>query len=141
MQSLNAYQRPPTSIRDVYKRYQRMEPHHLDEDTGIVHIERDLDLDPEFAHRSTRVQKRKVSVVGELESNQLKATFRSFASSYTGDEKPISSVRVYEHEDMPGKSFSSTPTLRPVVYGLQFSDCTLYRCLLLPSYCHHMYIL
>jgi alkylated DNA repair protein alkB family protein 1 len=116
MQSLDPYQRPPTSIRDVYKKYQRMKPQHLDEDTDIVHIERDLDLDPEFAHHSTRVQKGRVSVVGEIESNQLTATFRSFAGNYTSDERPISSVRVYEHEHMPGKTLFHVH-FAIVVYG------------------------
>jgi alkylated DNA repair protein alkB family protein 1 len=138
MQSLDPHQRPPNSIRDVYKKYQRMKPQDLDEDIGIVHIERDLNQDPEFAHRETHssgARKGKVSIVGKLESEQLTATFRSFAGSYTGDGRPIPPVQVYEHKDMPGKPFPFTCSLQTAVDGLYISNCTSSTCLfpLIPS--------
>ena len=72
----------------------------LDEDAGIVHIERDLDR-----HDLPGPQKSKVSIVGKLECTQLAASFRSFDSSVTNtaDEDSVSPVLIYEHEDMPGK--------------------------------------
>jgi alkylated DNA repair protein alkB family protein 1 len=130
MQSLDPHQRPPNDIRDVYKKYQRMKLQDLDGDIGIVHIDQDLNQDPEFAHRETDAsgaRKGKVSIVGELESERLTAIFRSFAGSYTGDERPISSsVQVYEHKDMPGKYFSFVCSLQIVADRLYMPDCTSY---------------
>ena len=100
MQSLDPHQRPPNTIRDVYKKYQRMKPEDLDEDPGIVHIERDLDR-----HDLPEPQKSKVSIVGKLERTQLAASFWSFGGGATNtvDEGSVSPVLIYEHEDMPGK--------------------------------------
>ena len=82
----------------------------------------------------------KVSVVGELESERLTATFRSFAGSYTSDGRSIPSVQVYEHKDMPGKPFPFTCSLQVIADWLYISNCTSCTCLSL-SYCHHLYVL
>lgn len=137
MPPLDPHQRPPNSIRDVYKKYQRMKPQDLD-DIGIVHIEKDLDQDPEIVHRaihSSGARNGKVTIVGQLESELLTATFRSFAGDFAIDERPISSVKVYEHEDMPGKLPSFMSLLRLVVYRMYMAEHILYAQLLLLFYC------
>lgn len=105
MQALDPHQRPPDSVRDVYKKYQRMKPKDLDGDLGIVHLERDL-----HRHGLSQAQRSKVSIVGQLESARLTAAFRSFASGASDSvdyESLDSPVPIYEHGDMPGKIYQS----------------------------------
>lgn len=114
MQSLDPHQRPPNSIRDVYKKYQRMKARDLEQEPEIVHLERDLDQDLEPGHLGKRLPRShdtKVSIVNELEPEQLTATFRAFAGSYT-DHESVKSVPVYEHKDMPGTFFYFTSCLQ-----------------------------
>jgi hypothetical protein len=101
MESLDPYQRPPEHIRNIYKRYQKMKLQDLDRDGDIVDLEKDL----------SGLQKRKVSVISEVEPGKLNDAFGKFAGSGRGahQEKELEvdyvqdPVRVYECRDMPGK--------------------------------------
>jgi alkylated DNA repair protein alkB family protein 1 len=94
MEHLDPHQRPPDSIRDVYKKYQKMKLKDLDQDPDIVDLPKDL---PTSA-------KSKVRIVEEWRGQDLTATFRAFSGQdgqvYTGLP---STIPVYEHEDMPGR--------------------------------------
>ncbi|KAF2713513.1 hypothetical protein K504DRAFT_498323 [Pleomassaria siparia CBS 279.74] len=134
MPSLDPLQRPPDAVRDVYKKYQRMKRVDLDSDHGIVHLERSLDLDVELPHlreQSSSSRMGKASIVDILEREQLNATFRSFAGSFTDDEssKP---VPVYEHENMPGLHI--IPNLLPPEIQTILLSRLLHRDLSCPSH-------
>ncbi|KZM24127.1 uncharacterized protein EKO05_0010802 [Ascochyta rabiei] len=93
MQHLDPHQRPPDSIKDVYKKYQKMKWNDLDQDPDIVDLPDDT---PTSA-------KDKVRIVEEWSSEDLTAAFRAFS----GQERLIyaalpSTIPVYEHADMPG---------------------------------------
>ena len=96
MQHLDPHQRPPEGIRNVYKKYQKMKPKDLEEDQNIV----DLTVVQQDALPE------KVRVIKNLEIDQLKDAFRTFAGNNASDQlqhlhfEP--SIAVYDHEDMPG---------------------------------------
>jgi len=96
MQHLDPHQRPPEGIRNVYKKYQKMKPKDLEEDQNIV----DLTVVQQDALPE------KVRVIKNLEIDQLKDAFRTFAGNNASDQlqhrhfEP--SIAFYEHEDMPG---------------------------------------
>ncbi|RMZ68682.1 Alpha-ketoglutarate-dependent dioxygenase abh1 [Pyrenophora seminiperda CCB06] len=101
MHHLDPHVRPPEGIRKVYKKYQKMSPEQLNQDTDI------LDLSSPAA----ALLNKKVRLVKQYATEELTATFRTFA----GDEDTVtqeedldlssSSRPVYEHEDMPGRNF------------------------------------
>jgi alkylated DNA repair protein alkB family protein 1 len=97
MHRLDPHERPPMSIRNVYKKYQKMKLKELDQDQEIV----DLSSDASAASSS------RVRVVREYAAENLTAAFRAFA----GDDADLrgldmsAAIPVYEHEDMPGKVF------------------------------------
>jgi len=91
MGALDPYQRPPDSIRNVYKKYQKMSVQDLDSDPGIVRLPPDVSADPTS----------KLHVVREVDVDSLTASFRSFVGGMAESEA-ASRIAVYEHEDMPG---------------------------------------
>ncbi|KAF2649788.1 hypothetical protein K491DRAFT_771375 [Lophiostoma macrostomum CBS 122681] len=126
MDSLDPHQRPPEHIRNVYKKYQRMKLQHLDTDDVIVDLENDL---PDS-------QRRRVSVVAELEPGKLNTAFRKFAGSGRDHEKETENlqkpVQVFEHQDMPGLHI--IPALLPPEIQLILLSRILHRDLSAPSH-------
>jgi alkylated DNA repair protein alkB family protein 1 len=91
MHHLDPHQRPPLSIRNVYKKYHKMKSKELDQDQEIV----------DCASPNSKVR-----VVREYAADDLTATFRDFAGE-NADLRGLAlpgSIPVYEHEDMPGKT-------------------------------------
>lgn len=106
MQSLDPHQRPPDSIRHVYKKYQKMKLHDLDRDSDILDLSRPLSTS----------QQTKVLVVKELDLEPVTASFRSFAGDIK-PEGPTSPPLAYEHRDMPGKGLFISCLLMRVFVG------------------------
>jgi hypothetical protein len=94
MHHLDPHQRPPDSIRNVYKKYQKMKLKELDQDQVII------DLSSNAAASANS----KVRVVRQYAYQDLAAAFSTFAD----DDAKLhqldmpTSIPVYEHEDMPG---------------------------------------
>jgi len=99
MHHLDPHERPPDSIRNVYKKYQKMKAKDIDLDGDII------DLSSDAAASSNP----KVRVVKEYTAEDLTAIFRSFAGEDGGKLQQATdlprSIPVYEHEDMPGRTF------------------------------------
>lgn len=95
MDHMDPHQRPPDSIKDVYKKYQKMKSKDLDQDPDIVDL-------PTSLHTSA---KDKVRIVEEWSGNDLTAAFRAFSGQdeQTYAELPAR-IPVYEHADMPGRT-------------------------------------
>jgi|SRR5690242_9571631 len=94
MDHLDPHQRPPDSIKHVYKKYQKMTPKDLDQDPDIVDL-------PDTLQTSAKGQ---VRIVEEWTGHDLTAAFRAF-SGQEGEVYAALPTRmpVYEHVDMPGK--------------------------------------
>lgn len=93
MPQLDPHERPPDSIRNVYKRYQKMPSQQLDADADII----DLDQAPHTLLPD------KVRVVQVLEAAQLEEAFGAFAGRAVDSQSQQPSVAIYEHTDMAGK--------------------------------------
>lgn len=95
MEHLDPHQRPPDSIKHVYKKYQKMKLRDLDQDPDIVNL-------PKSLYTSA---KDKVRIVEEWSGDDLTAAFRAFGGQ---DEQTYpglpAKIPVYEHGDMPGKA-------------------------------------
>ncbi|KAF1953690.1 hypothetical protein CC80DRAFT_537281 [Byssothecium circinans] len=124
MGNLDPHQRPPDSIRNVYKKYQKMKPQDLDSDSEILDLSSTL----------TPTQNSKVRVVREIDPEQLTASFRAFAGG--GVHRDVSSasesIAVYEHDGMPGLHI--IPSLLPPDIQLILLDRLLHRDLAKPSH-------
>ena len=98
MHHLDPHERPPDSIRNVYKKYQKMKAKDIDLDGDII------DLSSDAAASSNP----KVRVVKEYTAEDLTAIFNSFAGEEDGGKLQATdlpkSIPVYEHEDMPGRT-------------------------------------
>ena len=104
MQRLDPYQRPPASIRNVYKKYQKMTLKELDQDCEII------DLSSDVSESSSS----RVRIVEEWRSEDLITTFGAFAGDHAQLDAPTK-IPVYEHEDMLGKAI-----LQLCIYSLAF---------------------
>lgn len=97
MHHLDPHQRPPDSIRNVYKKYQKMKLKDIDLDEDII----DLSSDASASLSS------KVRVVKQYTAEDLTAIFGSFAGEEGDQELQATrlpkSIPVYEHDDMPGR--------------------------------------
>ncbi|KAF2847511.1 oxidoreductase domain-containing protein [Plenodomus tracheiphilus IPT5] len=125
MEGLDPHQRPPVGIKAVYKKYQKMKLKELDQDSDIV----DLPQDGELPSNS------KIRVVRQIQREELRTAFQAFA----GDDAPpfedvdqLSTIRVYEHEDMPGLHI--IPSLLPPSTQLTFLSRLLHRDLSNPTH-------
>ena len=102
MHSLDPHERPPESIRNVYKKYQKMKLPELNKDQDIV------DLSSNMSASSNS----KMRVVREYVVEDLTAIFQAFAgeegAADLGDMNIPASIPVYEHEDMPGRENNFT---------------------------------
>ncbi|KAJ4407884.1 hypothetical protein N0V91_003549 [Didymella pomorum] len=90
---MDPHQRPPDSVKDVYKKYQKIKPKDLDQALDIVDL-------PDSIHTSA---KDKVRIVGEWSGHDLTVAFRAFSGQdgQTYADLPLR-IPVYEHADMPG---------------------------------------
>ncbi|KAJ4331023.1 hypothetical protein N0V95_009962, partial [Ascochyta clinopodiicola] len=92
MQHLDPHQRPPDSIKQVYKKYQKMKLKDLDQDPDIVDL-------PNDAPTSAKDQ---VRIVEEWSGDDLTAAFRAFGGQDGQTYAALPSrIPVYEHADMP----------------------------------------
>lgn len=114
MEHLDAHQRPPNSIRDVYKKYQKLKPKDLNQDMDI------LDL-PDSLNTSA---KDKIRVVKEWSGRDLTAAFRAFSGQDGQMYADLPSrIPVYEHADMPGKdSFTLYSIIRNDICQMRLFD-------------------
>ncbi|KAF1829657.1 hypothetical protein BDW02DRAFT_509420 [Decorospora gaudefroyi] len=103
MEHLDPHQRPPDSIRNVYKKYQKKKWKELGQDEDIVDL-----TNPKSASSNN-----KVHVVNEYTAEELATTFRAFAGKDDDLEHVDlpTSILVYEHEDLPGLHL--VPSLLP----------------------------
>lgn len=102
MEQLDPHERPPTRIRDIYKKYQKMKLKELDLDEDII--------DPTDGRELSANSK--LRIARHLNGESLAAAFRDYASTDSTYDAPelVAPVSVYEHDDMPGKNTS--PGLR-----------------------------
>ena len=103
MHHLDPHERPPDSIRSVYKKYQKMKLDVLNKDQDIV----DLSSDDALTSDASST----VRLVKEYAANDLTAIFRAFPGPdvYLQDMDIPASVPVYEHRDMPGRGSLTFP--------------------------------
>jgi len=96
MAHLDPHERPPEGIRSIYKEYQKMKPRDLEHDSNIIDLSDDLP--PSLQSR--------VRVVAEWRREYVAAALRAFSGEGARDSHVdgTSSVSVYEHEDMPGRT-------------------------------------
>lgn len=91
---LDPHERPPDGIRAVYKKYQKMKRHELDQDDDMIDVPLDKD--------SPAAVDRKLRLVQEYAAIDLTATFRAFGGQAAPTTVSSRVVAVYEHTDMPG---------------------------------------
>lgn len=96
MVDLDPHERPPEGIRSIYKQYQKMKPHELEQDDKIIDLTGDLPAPLQS----------QIRVVAEWRREDVTAAFRAFGGEGACDLDcdATSSVSVYEHEDMPGRT-------------------------------------
>lgn len=95
-QKLDPHQRPPEPIRQVYKKYQKMQPSHLSLDADII----DLPSEP------TALLPPKVRIIKELDRANLASAFQTFFKENPDGQNPshgTTPLYVYAHDDLPGK--------------------------------------
>ncbi|KAG9187160.1 hypothetical protein G6011_05031 [Alternaria panax] len=125
MHHLDPHERPPDSIRNVYKKYQRMKLTDVDLDADIIDLSSDAS-----ASSSSRVR-----VVKEYTAEDLTAIFWSFAGedgAELQDTHLPKSTPVYEHADMPGLYI--IPSLLPPSIQSTLLSHLLHRDLSNPSH-------
>lgn len=93
MPHLDPHQRPPDSIRNVYKKYQRFKLRDLNQDDQLIDL---TDIVPSALSD-------KVRIIDYLSHNDLERTFQSFASGSMACLDSDKQIPIFEHVDMPGK--------------------------------------
>lgn len=102
-QSLDAHQRPPTHLRNVYKKFQKLRGSALESDPDLLDLTRP----------TTRDQLRVIRTIDPANTHIL---FQEFARAESSATEPLAApiasapVPVYEHPHMPG-----TPRVASVV--------------------------
>ncbi|KAK7535243.1 uncharacterized protein J3D65DRAFT_630569 [Phyllosticta citribraziliensis] len=98
-QSLDAHQRPPIHLRNVYKKFQKLRGHDLQSDSDIIDLTRPASVNQLHVKRS-------------LDSTITQPLFQTFLGADAEQSTPPSaSVPVYEHPSMPG--LHAIPSLFP----------------------------
>ncbi|ORY00176.1 oxidoreductase [Clohesyomyces aquaticus] len=92
MEKLDPHERPPDSVRNVYKKYQKMKPKDLDQDPELIAIN----------PGSTVPHADGISLVAELDPARLHQVLHAFSPSTSDGVFADSPVPVFEHDDMPG---------------------------------------
>ena len=92
MNSADPLEKPPSSIKAVYKSYQKVSTRDLADDVNVV----DLKKIPENGNE-------KVKRLRTIHSTEVRKLCTQFVSQGKDENiKQISDVIVYEHEDLPG---------------------------------------
>ncbi|KAH7069652.1 oxidoreductase [Paraphoma chrysanthemicola] len=92
MQQLDPHERPPDSVRGVYKRYQKMKPKELDANPDVI----------DLGERTNTPLPKGLHVVQEWEAAHLDEVFSKFSGNAAKYQPRQPSIAVYEHEDMKG---------------------------------------
>jgi alkylated DNA repair protein alkB family protein 1 len=97
MQKLDPHQRPPDTVRNVYKKFQKTKAQELPHDEHVI----------DLADACKNALPKGVRVVREIKAASLADTFCTFAGPDAGVDLqhhgPNSSIAAFEHDDMPGK--------------------------------------
>lgn len=109
----DAYAKPPSHIREVYKKYQKPSQA-LDSDPEIVDFKRGL----------TESQCNDIKVIGRIPKERLAETFNAFGranynrdSGSFGPSSIVSDASIYEHHQLPGRGSKIAST------GLWLMEC------------------
>ena len=88
--SLDAHAKPPDSIRQIYKHFQKLDPRATDQDDGII---------------DTRLLHEKHPHVSSTSLLELPANIRETFADFVGHQLPATeSAKVYSVNAIPGKS-------------------------------------
>lgn len=99
IKGLQAHDRPPNSIRTIYKKYQRLKVSEVDNDPDVIDLAR---LDPDDLPAS-------IKLLESMPSNDLRLAFDEFVqetNSADVEEKPaglIEDIPVFTHELVSGQ--------------------------------------
>jgi hypothetical protein len=89
--SLNAYEAPPSAIKEVFKKYQKIKPAELLADKDILDFSREPPPDS-------------VQLDSVLAVDSLKAAFHTFLDGETALNESLVEVKVYSLKQLPGRS-------------------------------------
>lgn len=90
----DTHQRPPESIRTLYKTYQKANPAALDYDSGILDINRGIGPEQEV----------RLQLVDHVRHDDVKTACTTFGGHGSGQLNMLSlDVPVYESTDVPGE--------------------------------------
>ncbi|OCK84658.1 hypothetical protein K432DRAFT_107599 [Lepidopterella palustris CBS 459.81] len=120
--ALDPYEKPPDHIRNVYKKYQKMKLKDLDQDVDII----------DFARGLSDGQKESLTVIRELEFDQLVPVLKAFEGPESAPRIMDSPIHIYEHLDLPGLHI--IPRLLPTSTQLTLLSRLLHRDLSNPSH-------
>jgi alkylated DNA repair protein alkB family protein 1 len=97
MQQLDPHQRPPDTVRSLYKKVQKTKAQELPCDGHVI----------DLADTCRNALPKGVRVLREIETASLADAFCAFAGPDAGVDLqhhgPNSNIAVFEHHDMPGK--------------------------------------
>lgn len=128
---LNVFEKPPLTLREVYKRFQKLKADALDVDQTIIDFTRGL----------TNDQKQKIRVSDWLNQNDVRKASAAFVGSqsvsHCQDVQEASNL-AYEHEDLPGL-FVIPSLLSPQVQANLLS-CIVHRDLSNPLHTTNLHL-
>ena len=95
---LDAHEKPPVAVREVYKRYQKLPSKDLDKDSEVVDFRRGL----------SSTQQIDIRIIATQSKDHLAETFATFingasrsADTLAADSFPTDAL-IYEHRQLPG---------------------------------------
>lgn len=100
---LNAHERPPDPVREVYKRYRRTDLPEIDQNEEIIDLEK-IDVDD---------LPRALTISGFLSSKELRMAFDEFVHKSEGNSPGpsnhggglIEDIPIFTHAKVSGKAF------------------------------------
>lgn len=113
---LNPYERPPESIRNVYKKFQKMYLNNLARDHEIL----------DFENATTAQESGKVSVKEALDHDDPNNHFQMFAGNRTASLTADREVSMYECRELPGK-LTDVDLFSLLVFPFSFCDIVVFR--------------
>jgi alkylated DNA repair protein alkB homolog 1 len=90
---LDAHRAPPHGLKELYKRYQKLNIDDLDSDSKILDFEKYQPPDD-------------VEVLEPIKSSHLTSIFSRFAAEENGNLSMLQDAPIYRHKTMPGRYFS-----------------------------------
>lgn len=97
LQSRDPYQKPPESIKAIYKHFQKLSVDAIHEDFKLLDFQRGLNNE----------QWKKCREVEKILGQNVKAACLCLQHHRKQELGPCSDVPVFEHEDAPGKATDS----------------------------------